>query len=91
VKHARAGNVWVSLREYGDAVTLEIRDDGVGFRPEEAPTLVQEGHLGLIAMRERVETIGGSWELQSSPGEGTVVRAIFREKPADPRPARAVL
>ena len=59
----------------------------MGFRPQEAPTLVQDGHLGLIAMRERVETIGGSWELQSSPGEGTVVRAIFGEKPADPRPA----
>jgi signal transduction histidine kinase len=28
-------------------------------------------------MRERVETVGGSWELRSSPGEGTVVRAVF--------------
>ena len=63
VKHARAAHVWVSLSEAGNAVTLEIRDDGVGFRPEEAPTLVQDGHLGLIAMRERVETVGGTWEL----------------------------
>jgi signal transduction histidine kinase len=83
VKHAHAKHVWVSLRENAGPVTLEIRDDGVGFRPEEAPTLVQDGHLGLIAMRERVETIGGSWELQSSPGEGTVVWAVFGEKPAD--------
>jgi signal transduction histidine kinase len=80
VKHAGAAHVWVSLREDGDEVTLEIRDDGVGFRPEEAPTLVQEGHLGLIAMRERVETIGGSWEILSAPGEGTVVRAIFARR-----------
>jgi signal transduction histidine kinase len=77
VKHARAAHVWVSLSQAGDAVALEIRDDGVGFRPEEAPTLVQEGHLGLIAMRERVETVGGTWELDSAPGEGTVVRAVF--------------
>ncbi len=70
VKHARAAHVWVSLSEAGNAVTLEIRDDGVGFRPEEAPTLVQDGHLGLIAMRERVETVGGTWELHSAPGEG---------------------
>jgi signal transduction histidine kinase len=77
VKHAGAAHVWVSLSESGDAVTLEIRDDGVGFRPEEAPTLVQDGHLGLIAMRERVETVGGTWELHSAPGEGTVVRATF--------------
>src|SRR5207344_2807591 len=77
VKHARARHVWVSLGENGNGVALEIRDDGVGFRPEEAPTLVQDGHLGMIAMRERVETIGGSWELQSAPGEGTVVRAVF--------------
>ena len=91
VKHARARHVWVSLRENGDAVTLEIRDDGVGFRPEEAPTLVQDGHLGLIAMRERVETIGGSWELQSTPGEGTVVRAVFGGKPDDAPPPEPAL
>jgi len=82
VKHSRAKHVWVSLREHEGAVTLEIRDDGVGFRPEESPTLVQDGHLGLIAMRERVETIGGGWELRSTPGEGTVVRAVFGEKPS---------
>jgi signal transduction histidine kinase len=77
VKHAGADHVWVALGEADHAVTLEIRDDGVGFSPEETPTLVQDGHLGLIAMRERVETVGGSWELRSSPGEGTVVRAVF--------------
>jgi signal transduction histidine kinase len=84
VKHAGAAHVWVSLDEDGAGVTLEIRDDGVGFRPEEAPTLVADGHLGLIAMRERVETVGGSWELQSAPGEGTVVRAVFAGRGSGP-------
>jgi len=83
VKHADAHHVRLSLEEWGGDVTLEIVDDGVGFRPEEAPTLVADGHLGLIAMRERVESVGGSWDLYSEPGVGTRVRSIFPREPSE--------
>jgi signal transduction histidine kinase len=89
VKHAGASHVWLSLGEDDGTVTLEIRDDGVGFSPEETPTLVQDGHLGLVAMRERVETVGGSWELLASRGEGTVVRAVFAGRAGGDEPAPA--
>ena len=82
VKHAGAHHVRLSLEEANGDVTLQIVDDGVGFNPEEAPTLVAEGHLGLIAMRERVESVGGSWDLHSAPGSGTTVRSVFAREPS---------
>jgi signal transduction histidine kinase len=50
--------------------TLEIGDDGVGFDPRgEFP-----GHLGLHSMRERVQKIGGAFQVESAPGSGTRIR-----------------
>jgi signal transduction histidine kinase len=51
-------------------VQLSIRDDGVGFDPASGSDLVVDGHLGLVAMRERVELAGGRFQLDSRPGEG---------------------
>ena len=54
-----------------DSLTLEVSDDGVGFDTQgDFP-----GHLGLHSMRERVSRLGGTLELESSPGGGTRVRA----------------
>jgi signal transduction histidine kinase len=72
--------VWVSLQESNGSVALEVRDDGVGFPPVSAGRhrpIGAEDHIGLIAMRERVEGAGGTWELRSRPGDGTTVRAVF--------------
>jgi two-component system sensor histidine kinase UhpB len=83
VKHAQAKRAWVSLTQVRGDVVLEIRDDGVGFDSTNASELVPKGHYGLLGMRERVEMAGGRWEVESSPGTGAVVRALF--------PAEAVL
>jgi signal transduction histidine kinase len=72
-KHAKAGNVWVRLVAGRDGVRLLVRDDGVGFDPAEATRLPDGEHFGLAGMRERVELIGGHWELSSLPDEGTVI------------------
>jgi two-component system sensor histidine kinase UhpB len=77
VKHADARHVWVLLEERDDIVVLEVGDDGVGFYPERRSALGADGHVGLIAMRERVEGAGGTWVLSSAPGEGTLVRSLF--------------
>ncbi|MGZ4334143.1 MAG: sensor histidine kinase [Gaiellaceae bacterium] len=53
------------------SVGLEIGDDGSGFDPR-ADT---NGHLGLLSMRERVESLGGTWSLIASPGVGTRISA----------------
>jgi signal transduction histidine kinase len=77
-RHAGAGHLWLELEAEGDQVDLEIRDDGVGFDPQATATLVRDGHLGLVAMQERVEMAGGRFQVDSRPGAGVTVRAIFR-------------
>jgi signal transduction histidine kinase len=78
VRHARAGSVTVRLLQEQDEVTLEIRDDGVGFDPQwlEAPEADGRG-LGLRGMRERVAILGGSLQIESAVGKGTTVRIRF--------------
>jgi signal transduction histidine kinase len=52
---------------------LQITDDGKGFDPEacEGPN---EGHFGLLGIRERAERMGGNAQINSSPGNGTCIR-----------------
>ncbi len=73
VRHAGARHAWVTLSQAPGSVVLEVRDDGSGFDPAEMRRLGNEGHFGLIAMRERVEMAGGSWGIESSPEGGTVI------------------
>jgi signal transduction histidine kinase len=67
VKHARASRVSVVLTRKGDAVSVVVEDDGVGF---EAARARSEG-LGLVGMRERVALLGGRLAIESRPGAGT--------------------
>jgi len=75
LKHATPTIVEMRIRLQGEPpeqnVILEVVDDGKGFDPE---TLVDEGGLGLISMRERAEKLGGWIEIRSALGEGTVIK-----------------
>jgi signal transduction histidine kinase len=64
-KHARASRLDVLLRPREDGVLASVTDDGVGFDVEDALRHAPPGHLGLAAMRERVELAGGWLELTS--------------------------
>ena len=65
--------------------TLEVKDDGPGFTwNEHAPT---NGHLGLIGMRERVESIGGTFNVEAMPGTGTRISARVPYRPIQGDPA----
>jgi signal transduction histidine kinase len=70
-KHARARNVLIQLERFGDQVRCRIRDDGVGF--DVPAVLARRGDtgLGLLGMQERINAVGGTLHIQSSPGEGT--------------------
>lgn len=70
-RHARARTVEVSVRERGQLVRLEVKDDGRGFSSDE----VDPARLGVKGMRERVELLGGEFALESRSGHGTTVRA----------------
>jgi two-component system nitrate/nitrite sensor histidine kinase NarX len=66
-KHAKASRVDIDLVHDGTAVELHIRDDGMGFNPEETFA----GHYGLSMMRERAEAVGAQLSVTSQPGHGT--------------------
>jgi signal transduction histidine kinase len=68
-RHSRAERVGVSVERDGADVSIEVRDDGVGFDP----AAVDDGY-GLIGIRERATIAGGRAEIDSSPGLGTTVR-----------------
>jgi signal transduction histidine kinase len=71
-KHAQAGSVQVVLEERDGGYLVSIEDDGVGFDPPEMLRSAP-GHLGLSAMRERAEMVGGRCTVRSRPGSGTRV------------------
>jgi two-component system sensor histidine kinase DegS len=73
-RHAGAERVKIELQQDNSCVSASIADDGRGFDLDQA--LIQSrqgGHLGLWSMRERVEQLGGQFELRSTPGQGTTV------------------
>ncbi len=74
-KHANANKVYITCRPEGESVRIAIEDNGQGFTLAQAPGVDQQ-HYGLQIMRERVESVGGSLELDSRPGKGT--RVIVR-------------
>ncbi len=80
-KYSGADRMLLSLRNTGGALGLVIRDDGQGFEIEKALTKeATDRGLGLASMRERTELSGGTFSIESSPGKGTVVQAIWPEK-----------
>jgi signal transduction histidine kinase len=98
-KHAGASRVGVTLSYMEDVVSLDVRDDGVGFVPPDgSPTdgcpssgSASNGHpadggFGLISMRQRVSRLAGHLEIESEPGGGTAVSASLPAIGLDPSP-----
>jgi signal transduction histidine kinase len=73
LRHAQAQHVQVILVRDTDQVELRVADDGQGF-----DTLLPRSgrHVGLWSMRERVEQLGGQFEVHSIPGQGTTVTTV---------------
>jgi signal transduction histidine kinase len=70
VKHAKAREVQIELFFDSQRARLQVKDDGLGFRPELIP-----GSFGLTSMEERTKALGGVWTIHSEPGRGTEVHA----------------
>ncbi|GAC1378648.1 MAG: hypothetical protein NVSMB33_03180 [Ktedonobacteraceae bacterium] len=73
-RHANASKVLITIKEDNDAVYATIVDDGRGFN---VGTLLktpdQERGLGLAGMSERALLLGGSLDINTSPGRGTTI------------------
>jgi signal transduction histidine kinase len=73
-RHASAARAGLTLSFLGNVVVLDIRDDGAGFDPAALGANGNRG-FGLASMRQRMHDVAGSLEIESEPGEGTVISA----------------
>ncbi|MDT8305354.1 MAG: GAF domain-containing protein [Anaerolineae bacterium] len=72
VRHAGASRADIMVKTRRDKIVVMIEDNGVGFDPAQT---VEGEHIGLLGMRERAETLGGSLAIESTPGKGTTIVA----------------
>ncbi|TMB63496.1 MAG: sensor histidine kinase [Chloroflexi bacterium] len=82
-KHAQANTVGVVWQRSSQTWALHVTDDGVGFDLVKAARRMKS--VGLLAMRERAELIGGSLQIQSLPGKGTAVTLLLPTKLDEPQ------
>lgn len=74
VRHAKARNLKVSMRERDGRVQVRVQDDGVGFDVARVLSQVEgPGGFGLLNVRERLAYLGGNCNIKSMPGQGTDV------------------
>jgi signal transduction histidine kinase len=74
-RHAQASRVEVSIQKLADGVCMRINDNGKSFVVERALNARGRKRLGLLGMRERLEMVGGRFEIESAPGKGTTIIA----------------
>jgi len=74
LKYAEAATITVSFGQHDEGVQLVIQDDGKGF---DADAGEPEGHYGLTMMRERAQVAGGTFDLVSARGHGSIITVRF--------------
>ncbi len=83
-KHARASEAIVSIRKLQGAIRMEIHDNGKSFDMDRVLFAKRHKRLGLLGSRERVEMVGGTFNVESAPGKGTTISAeipVSSDKP----------
>jgi len=73
-RHGGAVDQRVQIQRRNDQLLVEVADAGAGFEPR---AIAGGGHLGLAGMRERLEILGGTFAVESAPGQGTAIRAVL--------------
>lgn len=85
VRHGQATEMRAEVFRKDGAVVFEFHDNGKGFEPDmNYETLRVEGHRGLANMLERMMLVGGRLEVESRPGNGTLVRCVMPDMQCDP-------
>jgi signal transduction histidine kinase len=73
-RHAHASHAEVSIVDLDGGIRMEIKDDGIGFEVDGKSCAKKTIRLGLLGMKERIEMIGGSFCIESAPGQSTTIR-----------------
>ena len=86
-EHSGASLVEVGISDLPDGVLIEVTDDGRGFEEQRLSRALEEGHIGLALLAERVEAVGGTLSIDAGPGRGTAVAVRIPEsvRAATPR------
>jgi signal transduction histidine kinase len=74
-RHAQASRVEVIIQKLPEGICMKIKDDGKSFQVDRVLHGKGHKHLGLLGMRERLEMVGGSFEVECAPGNGTTIMA----------------
>jgi signal transduction histidine kinase len=86
VRHAHARHVVVEINGGADACELEliVRDDGIGFDAASwREHAARAGSAGLAGMGERIQLLGGNFQVDSAPGHGTRITATLPLHPTE--------
>lgn len=76
-RHAHASRVDVTINELTNAVHMHIKDNGCAFKVDQILRSAGGLPLGLLGMRERMEMVGGSLSIESTPADGTTIHALI--------------
>ena len=75
MKHAQSDEAIVSLDQHMGTLRIEVRDNGVGFDPVAVKKNTENfSKFGLFSIGERMQALGGTFEVESMPGHGTIAR-----------------
>jgi signal transduction histidine kinase len=74
-RHAHASRVEVSIQKLPEGICMKIKDDGKSFQADRVLHGKGNKRLGLLGMRERLEMVGGHFDVESAPGIGTTIIA----------------
>jgi PAS domain S-box-containing protein len=76
-KHADAKEVFIEVKKEGDSISFVVKDDGKGFELNKIINRkFNEKGVGLMAMKERMHMMGGTFEVNSLPGKGTTIKFV---------------
>ncbi|MFZ0981574.1 MAG: sensor histidine kinase [Candidatus Acidiferrales bacterium] len=88
-RYSGSRKAWIRIMRSGGRIRAEVRDEGRGLQVDsKALTKAAPLGVGISGMRERVQQLGGTFELESAPGRGTTLRATL---PLAPRAKEAIL
>jgi signal transduction histidine kinase len=89
VKHSGATSIAISARKEGNTLCCSVHDDGAGFDSAVIRAQLGRKGLGLTAMQERLNAVGGTLLIESAPGKGTQLqfRLPLEDSNADPNRA----
>ncbi|MEO5711861.1 MAG: PAS domain S-box protein [Luteolibacter sp.] len=85
-RHAGASRVTVSIENIKGLIRMKVTDDGQGFDVDDTTSARANNRLGMLGMRERIEMIGGTFCVDSAPGQATTIHVEI--KPVQPPPRK---